>query len=96
MIYQILKSRHAVSPETAVTTDELIEATGLSKRQVVEQVKKEREHHFINSFTKNGGGYYRPRTRADVAKYNKIREYRIVQTAITMRMSRKFLKRWGN
>lgn len=96
MIYQILKSRHAVSPETAVTTDELSEATRLSKRQVAEQVKKERAHHFINSITINGGGYYRPRTKADVAKYNKIREYRIAQTAITLRMSRKFLKRWGN
>ncbi|CDE94698.1 hypothetical cytosolic protein [Acidaminococcus sp. CAG:542] len=96
MIYQILKSRHADSPETAVTTAELMEITGLTQRQIVAQVEKERGRHFINSCMKGKGGYYRPRTRADVAKYNKIREYRIAQTAITMKMSRKFLKRWGN
>lgn len=58
-IYQILKEHNARGKENAMTTERLMELSGLTQREIVAQVKEERKHHFIGSTTQRDGGYYR-------------------------------------
>lgn len=48
-IYQILKNYKARGKENAMTTERLMELSGLTQREIVAQVKEARKHHFIGS-----------------------------------------------
>lgn len=94
-IHQILKNYNARGKENAMTTERLMELSGLTRREIVAQVKEERKHHFIGSTTQRDGGYYRPANFREIQDYNRQREQRIKLAALTMRPTRWLNKRRG-
>ncbi|WP_455788498.1 hypothetical protein [Acidaminococcus fermentans] len=94
-IYQILKEHNARGKENAMTTERLMELSGLTQREIVAQVKEERKRHFIGSTTQRDGGYYRPANFKEIEDYSRQRERRIKLAALTMRPTRWLNKRRG-
>ncbi len=63
MIREILQERGAIGEENAMTTETLMELTGLRPRVIRRRVKDERQKmRFIASTRKGKGGYYIPAT----------------------------------
>lgn len=94
-IYQILKRNNARGKENAMTTERLIELSGLTQREIAAQVLEERKRHFIGSTTQGDGGYYRPANFKEIEDYSRQREQRIKLAALTMRPTRWLNKRRG-
>lgn len=78
-----------------MTTERLMELSGLTRREIVAQVKEERKHHFIGSTFQRNGGNYRPANFREIEDYNRQRERRIKLAALTMRPARWLNKRRG-
>lgn len=91
-IYKLLKANHATGEEKAMRTAEIMAITGMTKREIVRAVQREREKHFICSTTANGGGYYRPAHVSEIEHYKDGQEKRIAMHAISLRLARQFFK----
>lgn len=89
-IYKLLKANHAIGEERAMRTAEIMAITGMTKREIVRAVQREREKHFICSTMRNGGGYYRPAHISEIEKYKNGQEKRIAMHAISLQLARRF------
>lgn len=66
MIYELLSE----GKENKITTRELMSITGLSEREIVARVRKERgDKKMIMSTKVDGGGYFRPSTLEEMQIY---------------------------
>lgn len=92
-IYKLLKELNARGTHRAIPAKELAAMLHTSIREVKRFVEIERRKHFICSKTMDGGGYYRPANRGEIAEYERQQENRIAKHAITLRLVRRFKKR---
>ena len=92
-IYKLLKKLNARGTHKAIPARELASMLHTSTREVKRFVEIERRKHFICSKTMDGGGYYRPATRWEIAEYERQQENRIAKHAITLRLVRRLKKR---
>lgn len=95
-IYKLLKEHNAKSEQRAIKTKEIMAITGMSQREVTKAVQHEREKHFICSTMRNGGGYYRPASRADIQRFLAGQEQLIKRHAVSMRLARRLMRRHSN
>lgn len=81
--------------DNARTTDELVKACGFSsKRELTLQIAKERAAGaVICSTTADGGGYYLPNTKGEVAEFVKSMSNRAINTFKAIRAAKRYLKR---
>lgn len=92
-IFQILKQSGAVGEHRAMTSKELMRRAGLTRRELVRRVNRERKRHFICSTTSGDGGYYRPASRADIQRFLDGQEQLIKRHAVSMRLARRLMRR---
>ena len=92
-IYKLLKANHATGEEKAMRTAEIMAITGMTKREIVRTVQRERKNHFICSTTRNGGGYYRPAHASDIEHFKNGQEKRIAVHAKSLRLARRFIRK---
>lgn len=93
LIHQLLKEHNAFGEQRAMKTAEIMAITGMTKREIVRAVQREREKHFICATMRNGGGYYRPACSSEIERYKNSQEKRIAMHAISLRLVRRFDKR---
>lgn len=92
-IYKLLKEHNAKGEQRAIKTKEIMAITGLTRREVARAVQREREKHFICSTMRNGGGYYRPAHGSEIERYKNSQEKRIAMHAISLRLTRRFIRK---
>ena len=92
-VFQILKQAGAIGEGRAMTSRELMRRAGLTRRELVRRVNRERKRHFICATTSGGGGYYRPASRADIQHFLAGQEQLIKRHAVSMRLARRLMRR---
>lgn len=92
-IHQLLKQLNANGRNRAVPTSVLSKLTGLTRRQVVSIINRERKRHLICSKTDSGGGYYRPANIGEIKEFFSVQEQRIKRHAVSIRLPRRLMKR---
>jgi hypothetical protein len=95
-VFQILKQAGAIGEGRAMTSRELMRRTGLTRRELVRRVNRERKRHLICSTTSGDGGYYRPINRADIQRFLDGQEQLIKRHAVSMRLARRLMRRPSN
>lgn len=91
-IFQLLKEAGAVGEHRAMTSKELMRRAGLTRRELVRRVNRERKRHLICSTTSGNGGYFRPASRADIQRFLDGQEQLIKRHAISMRLARRLMR----
>ena len=72
MIREYLKSHGAIGVKRAITTNTLVNALQVNRRQLVDMVAKERANGaLICSTTKGKGGYYLPASVQEIEEQKK-------------------------